>query len=92
MAISFKSDGPPKRVSHVTIARAPVEAARKMVEQNRQRDAVLAEARKPGRPRLDVAKVPVTIYLDPAVVAAWQATGKGWRSRLALKIPREVKP
>ena len=35
-----------------------------------------------GRPRLDQTKTPVTIRLDPDVVAKFKATGKGWQSKI----------
>jgi uncharacterized protein (DUF4415 family) len=61
-------------------------------------DAVMARARparevlspevmeafrnKGGRPRAVAAKVPVSLRLDPDVVAAWKATGTGWQTRI----------
>ena len=40
-----------------------------------------------GRPPLAVTKTPVTLRLDPDVLAKFKATGKGWQSRIndALK-------
>jgi uncharacterized protein (DUF4415 family) len=35
-----------------------------------------------GRPPLAVTKQPVTIRLDPDVIAKFKATGKGWQSRI----------
>lgn len=36
-----------------------------------------------GRPRQDVHKQPVTLRLDPDVLARWRASGKGWQTRAA---------
>jgi len=48
-----------------------------------------AEMLKPkgGRPRTDTAKVFTGIRLDPDVLEAFRATGKGWQTRMnnALK-------
>ncbi|MBA8880255.1 BrnA antitoxin family protein [Phyllobacterium myrsinacearum] len=35
-----------------------------------------------GRPHLEVTKMPVTLRLDPDVLAKFKATGKGWQSRI----------
>lgn len=35
-----------------------------------------------GRPRLEQTKTPVTIRLDPDVIAKFKAGGKGWQSRM----------
>ncbi|AWN43920.1 BrnA antitoxin family protein [Methylobacterium durans] len=35
-----------------------------------------------GRPKAERRKVPVTIRLDPDVVAAFKATGPGWQTRM----------
>lgn len=39
--------------------------------------------RKVGRPVQAIHKVPITLRLDPDVVAAWRASGKGWQTRAA---------
>ncbi|MFT3778019.1 MAG: BrnA antitoxin family protein [Ottowia sp.] len=36
-----------------------------------------------GRPRQEVHKQPVTLRLDPDVLARWRASGKGWQTRAA---------
>lgn len=36
-----------------------------------------------GRPVQAVHKAPVTLRLDPDVLAAWRASGKGWQTRAA---------
>jgi len=36
-----------------------------------------------GRPPLEVHKQPVTLRLDPAALARWRASGKGWQTRAA---------
>ena len=39
--------------------------------------------RAAGRPVQAVHKAPVTLRLDPEVLAAWRASGKGWQTRAA---------
>jgi uncharacterized protein (DUF4415 family) len=36
-----------------------------------------------GRPVQTVHKAPVTLRLEPEVLAAWRSTGKGWQTRAA---------
>lgn len=36
-----------------------------------------------GRPVQTVHKAPVTLRLDPDVLAAWRSSGKGWQTRAA---------
>ena len=36
-----------------------------------------------GRPAQAVHKQPVTLRLDPDVLAQWRASGKGWQTRAA---------
>jgi uncharacterized protein (DUF4415 family) len=38
--------------------------------------------RSPGRPRTDHPKPKITIRLDPQVLEAYKATGKGWQTRM----------
>ena len=35
-----------------------------------------------GRPKAAVTKTPITLRLDPDVLASFRATGKGWQSRM----------
>lgn len=44
--------------------------------------AAAMSARKRGRPPAAAPKVPVTIRLDAATVAAFRATGAGWQTRI----------
>lgn len=37
---------------------------------------------KPGRPLKENPKKPVSLRLDPDVIDAFRATGKGWQSRI----------
>lgn len=37
---------------------------------------------RPGRPKLKNPKVPVTVRLDPEVVAFFRSGGQGWQTRL----------
>ncbi|MDR2880894.1 MAG: BrnA antitoxin family protein [Azoarcus sp.] len=39
-----------------------------------------------GRPKAAVTKQPVTLRLDPEVLARWRATGKGWQTRMAERL------
>jgi len=39
--------------------------------------------RTAGRPPQAVHKAPVTLRLDPASLARWRASGKGWQTRAA---------
>ena len=39
--------------------------------------------RAAGRPVQAVHKAPVTLRLDPDVLAAWRSSGKGWQTRAA---------
>lgn len=43
-----------------------------------------------GRPKSANPKVPVSIRLDPDVVAKFKATGPGWQSRMNEVLRREV--
>lgn len=43
---------------------------------------------KGGRPKLENPKEAVTLRLDPATVAKFQATGEGWRARMADALKR----
>ncbi|MDR2839619.1 MAG: BrnA antitoxin family protein [Azonexus sp.] len=43
-------------------------------------------ARTRGRPVQAVHKSPVTLRLDPDVVARWRASGKGWQTRAAAAL------
>ena len=36
-----------------------------------------------GRPPVPAPKQPVTLRLDPQVLALWRASGKGWQTRAA---------
>lgn len=50
------------------------------------------QAARRGRPPAAQHKEPVTLRLDPDVLARWRASGKGWQTRaaaaLALAAPR----
>jgi uncharacterized protein (DUF4415 family) len=41
-----------------------------------------AEARKVGRPRSEHPKVAISLRLDPDVVEAYKATGRGWQVQI----------
>ncbi len=40
------------------------------------------EARKQGMPMNSENKVPVTIFYDAAIIAAFESTGEGWQQRM----------
>ncbi len=42
--------------------------------------------RSSGRPAQVVHKLPVTLRLDPDVLARWRASGKGWQTRAAAAL------
>jgi len=49
----------------------------------------ITERRRAGRPAGSVAAVrkePVTLRLDPEVLARWRASGKGWQTRMAERL------
>lgn len=43
-----------------------------------------------GRPKLDNAKLAVTLRLDPATVARFQALGQDWRARMTKVLDHAV--
>lgn len=46
-------------------------------------EQITARRRRAGRPVQEVHKQPVTLRLDPEVLARWRASGKGWQTRAA---------
>lgn len=51
--------------------------------QGRVTTAETIAKRAGGRPPQAVHKAPVTLRLDPEVLARWRASGKGWQTRAA---------
>ncbi|MEP7454896.1 BrnA antitoxin family protein [Phyllobacterium sp. SB3] len=45
-------------------------------------EKIREEIAKRGRPHSAITKQPVTIRLDPDVIAKFKATGRGWQSRI----------
>lgn len=43
-----------------------------------------------GRPRQAVHKEPVTLRLEPDVLARWRASGKGWQTRMAEALDKAL--
>ncbi len=43
-----------------------------------------------GRPVQVVHKQPVTLRLDPEVLARWRASGKGWQTRAAAALAAQA--
>jgi uncharacterized protein (DUF4415 family) len=56
-------------------------------------DPAFAEALKrgPGRPKVEKPKKAISLRLDPDAIAAFQATGKGWQSRLNAVVVKAAK-
>lgn len=50
----------------------------------------LAMPKPLGRPKADRTKVPVTMRLDPDVLAAYKATGPGWQTRMGEVLAEAV--
>lgn len=61
-----------------------------------EKDVALLEAyragaiKKRGRPKLTQKKQVVSLRLDPAILEAFRATGKGWQVRLNAMLLRAV--
>lgn len=45
-------------------------------------EIVAEHKRRAGRPKLENAKVPVSLRLDPDVLDAYKRTGSGWQKRI----------
>jgi uncharacterized protein (DUF4415 family) len=43
-----------------------------------------------GRPRAEVTKVPTTLRLDPDVVDAYKAQGKGWQTQMNKDLRKAI--
>lgn len=43
-----------------------------------------------GRPKSDAPKVPVTVRLDPGIVAFFRGSGPGWQTRLNAALSEYV--
>ncbi|UXN74488.1 BrnA antitoxin family protein [Devosia sp. A8/3-2] len=59
--------------------------APEVTDEQAKNPMTFAEAmkRRPGRPKLDNAKEPVTLRLDPGTVARFKALGDNWRTIMA---------
>ncbi|WP_375450821.1 BrnA antitoxin family protein [uncultured Devosia sp.] len=44
-----------------------------------------------GRPPAERTKVPVTMRLDPDILAAYKATGPGWQTRMGEVLAQAIK-
>jgi len=51
-------------------------------------EAIAKRAR--GRPVLAVHRQPITLRLDPEVLARWRASGKGWQTRAAELLAKQA--
>ncbi len=45
-------------------------------------DLAAAFKSRGGRPKADVKRVPISLRVDPEVLAAFKATGPGWQTRM----------
>jgi uncharacterized protein (DUF4415 family) len=45
-------------------------------------DKVVRPARRPGRPKSNVAKKLIALRLDPDIIERFRSTGPGWQSRI----------
>jgi uncharacterized protein (DUF4415 family) len=64
---------------------------RKPLSQAQVADIAQAFRRARGRPASERKKVPVTIRLDPEIVAALKSEGPGWQTRLNALLARWVR-
>ena len=53
-------------------------------------EAFMEMARRPGRPKADAPKAPVTIRFDAAVARHLRASGKGWQTRVNDALARLI--
>lgn len=53
---------------------------------------VIAQFKRPGRPKADQTKVPVTLRLDMDVVEKFKASGPGWQTRMNEVLAAAVRP
>jgi uncharacterized protein (DUF4415 family) len=44
-----------------------------------------------GRPKLEAPQEPITLRLDPEVIAKFRQTGKGWRQRMQERVNTALK-
>ena len=51
----------------------------------------LVPPRPIGRPKSERSKVPVTMRLDPDILAAYKATGPGWQTRMGEVLAQAIK-
>jgi uncharacterized protein (DUF4415 family) len=45
----------------------------------------------PGRPKAEVTKQPVSLRLDPEIIAHFKAGGEGWQTRINAVLSKHVK-
>ncbi len=45
----------------------------------------------PGRPKAEITKQPVSLRLDPEIVAHFKAGGAGWQTRINAVLGKHVK-
>jgi uncharacterized protein (DUF4415 family) len=59
-----------------------------MLRRARPLAEVLEESKRRGRPILENKKVMVSLRLEPELVAAYRATGRGWQGRMRETIAK----
>ncbi len=47
--------------------------------------------KSPGRPKAEVTKQPVSLRLDPEIIAHFKAGGEGWQTRINAVLSKHVK-
>ena len=55
------------------------------------RKASVTLTRGPGRPRKPDAKQVVSLRLEPEVIAAYKALGRGWQTRMSAVVSASIK-
>jgi uncharacterized protein (DUF4415 family) len=71
-----------KRVDAHIVQAHEYEDAPELTDEQLASAEVSVGVRRPGRPKADVTKVPVSLRLDADLVAAFKATGEGWQTRM----------
>lgn len=66
-------DNPPLTAAQLRRMRPAAQAVPQIVAEHK---------RQVGRPKLENAKIAVSLRLDPDVLAAYKATGAGWQKRI----------
>jgi len=83
-----------KKANRTVDEDSPEMTARHFAAARRLRDdmpeVVEAFKRSRGRPKLEQPKTRVSLRLDPDIIAAYKATGKGWQKRINETLARAL--